>query len=143
MKSFNPTFWADFRAGFISFLIALPLSIGIALASGAPASAGLLAAIVGGVLGSFVGSGHVMINGPAAGLIVVVLDSVRELGFSKTLAAIFFAGLLQIALGFFKAGRWMVGMPTSVIHGMLASIGVTIVAKQIYVLLGTLRTSKV
>ena len=96
----------DLLSGFILFLIALPLSVGISLASGAPATAGILSAIVGGILGTFLSGGHVMINGPAAGLIVVVLTSVQELGkgnnelgFKLTLAAIVCAGIIQILLG--------------------------------------------
>lgn len=127
---------ADLVSGFIVFLIALPLSIGIALASGAPPMAGLYSAILGGVLGSFLSGGHVTIFGPAAGLIVVVLHSVHVLGWPSTSAAIFFAGLMQVVLGVLKSGRLASCVPGAVIHGLLASIGVTIIVKQFFVLSG-------
>ncbi|NDG25935.1 MAG: SulP family inorganic anion transporter, partial [Proteobacteria bacterium] len=94
-------------------------------------------------LGTFLSGGHVMINGPAAGLIVVVLTSVQELGkgnnelgFKLTLAAIVCAGIIQILLGLLRLGKFGLAAPANVIHGMLASIGVTIITKQIYVLCG-------
>lgn len=130
------TFKADFGAGFSVALVALPLSIGIALASGAPASAGLIAAIVGGVIGSWMGGGYVTINGPAAGLIVIVLEAVTNLGFQGMLGAAVVAGALQIAFGLFKLGRKGSAFPVSVIHGMMAAIGVIIIAKQTHILIG-------
>jgi MFS superfamily sulfate permease-like transporter len=140
---FRQNWKTELTSGFILFLIALPLSIGISLASGAPPTAGILAAIVGGLLGSFIGTGHVMINGPAAGLIVVVLTSIQELGqgnaqsgFKLTLAAIVMAGLIQIGLGALRLGSLGILAPVQVIHGMLASIGITVMTKQIYVLCG-------
>ncbi|NBW97970.1 SulP family inorganic anion transporter [bacterium] len=130
-------------SGFIVFLVALPLSIGISLASGAPATAGIFAAVVGGILGSLMGGGHVMINGPAAGLIVVILTSIQTLGqgdvqagFKLTLAAIVFSGVIQVVLGVFRLGSLGFLAPVQVIHGMLASIGVTVIVKQVYVLCG-------
>jgi MFS superfamily sulfate permease-like transporter len=136
-------------AGFILFLIALPLSVGISIASGAPPVAGILAAVVGGILGSMVGSGNVSINGPAAGLIVVVLTSIQVLGkgdavegFKLTLAAIVLAGAMQIAMGLFRLGAVALAAPTSVIHGMLTAIGVIIMAKQVHVVLGVQPTAK-
>jgi len=140
---FKQNWRTEVLSGFILFLVALPLSIGISLASGAPPTAGILAAIVGGILGSLIGTGHVMINGPAAGLIVVVLTAVQELGqgnaqtgFALTLAAIVVSGLIQILLGLLKLGSLGMLAPVQVIHGMLASIGVTVMTKQIYVLCG-------
>lgn len=142
-QEFRKNMKPDLLAGFILFLIALPLSVGISLASGAPATAGLLSAIVGGILGTFFCGGHVMINGPAAGLIVVVLTSIQQLGngdatvgFKLTLAAIIVAGVLQIVLGLIRAGTLGLCVPINVLHGMLAAIGVTIVVKQIFVLAG-------
>lgn len=140
---------ADLTAGFVIFLIALPLSIGIALAAGVPASAGILSAVLGGILGTFFTGSHVVINGPAAGLIVVVLGSVQSLGsgdpvlgFKRTLAAIIIAGCLQVLMGFFKLGRLAFLAPSSVVHGMLSAIGVIILIKQIPVLFGTFPQSK-
>jgi len=133
----------DFSAGFSVALVALPLSIGIALASGAPPSAGLIAAIIGGIIGSWLGGSHVTINGPAAGLIVIVLDAITALGkgdalagFKGMLAASVVAGGLQIAFGLLKLGRKGSAFPTSVVHGMMAAIGLTIIAKQLHVMIG-------
>jgi MFS superfamily sulfate permease-like transporter len=134
---------ADIVSGMVIFLIALPLSIGIALAAGAPASAGILAAILGGILGTFFTGAHVVINGPAAGLIVVVLGAVQSLGgddpvlgFKRTLAVVIVAGFLQVVLGLFRMGRLAFLAPSSVVHGMLSAIGVIIIIKQIPVLFG-------
>lgn len=140
---------SDILSGFIIFLIALPLCIGIALASGAPPMAGLFAGIVGGIVASLLGGSYVTINGPAAGLIAVVVNSINvlgggdaQLGFELTLAAIVIAGLLQIILGLLKAGNLNVYFPGSVIHGMMAAIGIIIISKQVHVLLGVTPQSK-
>ncbi|MGZ3804767.1 MAG: SulP family inorganic anion transporter [Pseudobdellovibrionaceae bacterium] len=142
-KDFKNNWKADLNAGFILFLIAVPLSVGIAMASGAPPSAGLIAAIIGGIVGSFLGGGHININGPAAGLIVIILSSIQllghgdpALGFKYTLAAITMAGVLQLFFGKFGWARLGLAFPSSVIHGMLTAIGVIIFVKQIHVGLG-------
>lgn len=135
--------------GFTIFLIALPLCIGIALASGAPPTAGLLAGIVGGTLVSLFSSTKLAINGPAAGLIVIVLAAVEDmgkgdnlLGFRYTLYAIFIAGLIQILLGYLRAGIIALLLPTNVIHGMLCGIGFIIFAKQIHPAFGVVPQAK-
>ena len=137
----------DIVSGFVIFLIALPLSIGIALAAGAPASAGILSAILGGIIGTIITGTHITINGPAAGLIVVISSSIISLGngdlvlgFKRTLAATVVAGVLQILLGLFRMGRLAFLCPTSVVHGMLAAIGAIIMVKQLPVLLGVIPT---
>lgn len=134
---------SDLYAGFSVFLIALPLCLGIATASGFPPMSGIIAAIVGGLLVSRINGSQLTITGPAAGLIVVIFNAVASLGggdhwagYRYTLAAVVVAGLLQIVLGYFKAGRLAGFFPASVAHGMLAAIGLIIIVKQLPVIAG-------
>lgn len=122
----------DLPAGLVVFLIALPLCLGIALASGAPLFAGMIAGIVGGlVVGSLSGS-HTSVSGPAAGLTAVVLVSIQQLGsFEAFLLAMVVAGVFQMILGFAKAGMIANYFPSNVIKGMLTGIGIIIILKQI------------
>lgn len=140
-KDYNWT--VDVKAGLVVFLISLPLSLGISLASGAPSSAGIISAILGGLLGAYLGGSYVTINGPAAGLIVVVLSAIQTLGagdpmtgFRRMLACVVVVGVLQIISGLLKAGRFAALFPVSVVHGMLTAIGLIIMIKQAHTFLG-------
>ena len=122
----------DLPASIVVFLVAVPLCLGIALASGAPLFAGIIAGIVGGIVVGALSGSPLGVSGPAAGLAVIVLTAIEDLGaFEIFLAAVVLSGLIQIALGFLKAGVIGYYFPTSVIKGMLAGIGVIIVLKQI------------
>ncbi|MFN0015893.1 MAG: SulP family inorganic anion transporter [Saprospiraceae bacterium] len=122
----------DLPASIVVFLIALPLCLGIALASGAPLFSGMIAGIVGGVVIGWLSNSHTSVSGPAAGLTAVVLVSIQQLGsFQTFLLAVVVAGLLQLLLGMAKAGSLANFFPSSVIKGMLSGIGIIIILKQI------------
>lgn len=138
------TWRADAVSGFLVFLIALPLCFSIAMASGFPPMAGILSAVIGGLVVSRIGGARLTITGPAAGLITVLFSAVHTLGqgdtfagYRYTLAAIVVAGILQILLGVFRGGRLATFFPAAIAHGMLAAIGIIIIARQIHVLVGT------
>ncbi len=123
---------ADFASGLVVFLVALPLCLGIALASGAPLFAGIISGIVGGIVVGYLSQSHISVSGPAAGLTAIVLTAITDLGsFELFLLAGVLAGVIQLLLGFIKAGSISNYFPTSVIEGMLAGIGVIIFLKQI------------
>ncbi|MCP4456937.1 MAG: SulP family inorganic anion transporter [Cytophagales bacterium] len=122
----------DFPSSLVVLLVALPLCLGIALASGAPLFSGIIAGIIGGVVVGFVSGSHTGVSGPAAGLAVVVLNAITELGsFELFLVAIILAGVIQIILGILKGGIIAYYFPSSVISGMLAGIGIIIFLKQL------------
>lgn len=133
----SATVLVDLKAGLVVFFVALPLCLGIALASGAPLVSGLLAGIIGGVVVGLFSGSHTSVSGPAAGLSAVVAAQILSLGsFSAFLTAVILAGLIQIALGLAKGGFIAAFFPSSVIKGLLAAIGVIIILKQIPHLVG-------
>ncbi|NME69465.1 SulP family inorganic anion transporter [Flammeovirga aprica] len=122
----------DLPASIVVFLVAMPLCLGIALASGAPLFSGIIAGIVGGIIVSLVSGSALGVSGPAAGLAVIVLNAIHDLGtFETFLLAVVFAGVFQIILGVLKAGVIGYYFPSSVIKGMLSGIGLIIFLKQI------------
>ena len=127
----------DLTAGIVVFLIAIPLCLGIAMASNAPLFSGLLAGIVGGIVVGVLSGSHTSVSGPAAGLTAIVAAQVTELGsFETFLLAVVIAGLIQIVLGLARAGSLSGFFPSSVVQGLLAAIGVILILKQIPHLLG-------
>jgi MFS superfamily sulfate permease-like transporter len=123
---------SDFASGLVVFLVALPLCLGIAMASGAPLFSGIISGIVGGIIVGYLSKSHISVSGPAAGLTAIILTAITDLGaFDIFLTAVFIAGLIQLALGFIKAGTISNYFPTNVIEGMLAGIGIIIIMKQL------------
>lgn len=123
---------SDFASGLVVFLVALPLCLGIAMASGAPLFSGIIAGVVGGIVVGFLSKSHLSVSGPAAGLTAIILTGVSDLGaFNLVLTAVIIAGAIQLLLGFIKAGSISNYFPTNVIEGMLAGIGVIIILKQL------------
>ncbi len=122
----------DLPSSVVVFLVALPLCLGIALASGAPLFAGLIAGIVGGIVVGFVSGSQLSVSGPAAGLTVIVLGGIAQLGsYQIFLLALVLAGVFQLVLGLIKAGTIGNYFPSSVIEGMLAAIGLILILKQL------------
>lgn len=123
---------SDLPAGIVVFLVALPLCLGIALASGAPFFSGMIAGIVGGLVVTSISNSQLSVSGPAAGLAAIVLVSIQQLGaFNIFLLAVVLAGVIQVVLGFLKAGTISNYFPSNVIKGMLTAIGILIILKQI------------
>lgn len=122
----------DFPSSLVVFFVALPLCLGIALASGAPLFSGIIAGIVGGIVVGSISNSQLGVSGPAAGLTVIVLSAIQQLNsFEMFLMAVVLAGLFQIVLGFLRAGIIGYYFPSSVIKGMLTAIGIIIILKQI------------
>nr|WP_294907836.1 SulP family inorganic anion transporter [uncultured Lacibacter sp.] len=132
MKLETKYFKTDLLAGLVVFLVALPLCLGIALASGAPLFSGIITGVIGGIVVGFLSGSNLSVTGPAAGLTAIVLAGITTLGsFDLFLLAVVIAGALQLILGFIKAGSISSYFPSNVIEGMLTGIGVIIILKQI------------
>ncbi|TNE69901.1 hypothetical protein EP331_13580 [bacterium] len=122
----------DIPAGLVVFLVAIPLCLGIALASGAPLFSGIITGVIGGIVVGLLSGSHLSVSGPAAGLTVIVLNAIATLGsFEAFLVAVVLAGVLQIAAGYINAGIIGHYFPSSVIKGMLAAIGIILILKQL------------
>jgi carbonic anhydrase len=131
-KSLSANLKSDLSASIVVFLVAVPLCLGIALASGAPFFSGLIAGIVGGIVIGTLSNSQLSVSGPAAGLTAIVLAAITKLGaFEVFLAAVVLAGFIQLVLGFIRAGSIANYFPGSVIKGMLSGIGIIIIIKQI------------
>ena len=131
LQYYSKNLGQDIPAGLVVFLVALPLCLGISLASGAPPLSGIITGILGGLLVAWLSGSSLSVSGPAAGLAVIVFEGIEKLGFEAFLLAGVIAGLMQLTLGFLKAGVIALYVPSSVIRGMLAAIGLTLILKQI------------
>ncbi|MCF7559545.1 SulP family inorganic anion transporter [Sabulilitoribacter multivorans] len=135
LKAFFKAIPQNIFSGFVVSLIALPLGLGLAMASDAPPISGVIAAIVGGIVVSILGGSHVTIAGPGNGLVGVILVAITTLGLESTYVAIICSGVLLILLGFFRMGTLADFFPSSAIQGMLAAIGLIILGKQFHIML--------
>ncbi|MET8578211.1 SulP family inorganic anion transporter [Streptomyces sp. NPDC005012] len=127
---------ADLSASVTVFLISLPLSLGIALATGAPLQAGLVAAAAGSLVAGRLGGAPLTVSGPTAGLTVVTADLIQQYGWRTTCAVTILAGVTQVALGWLRVARTALAVSPAIVHGMLAGIGVTIAVAQLHIVLG-------
>ncbi|MFE1286297.1 SulP family inorganic anion transporter [Streptomyces sp. NPDC058751] len=134
---------ADLSASISVFLIALPLSLGIALATGAPLQAGLVAAAVGGMVAGRLGGSPLQVSGPAAGLTLVTAELIQHYGWRATCAITVMAGAAQLGLGCLRVARTALAVSPAIVHGMLAGIGVTIAVAQLHIVLGGVPQSSV
>ena len=131
----QPKFTGDILPSIIVFLVALPLCMGIAIASGMPPASGLITGIIGGILVGAISGSPLQVSGPAAGLAVLVAQIVQEHGVNALGPIILVAGAMQLAAGFLKAGQWFRAISPAVIYGMLSGIGILIFASQFHVML--------
>ncbi|GAA2346046.1 SulP family inorganic anion transporter [Streptomyces cuspidosporus] len=128
------TFRADFTASLVVFLVAVPLCVGVAVASGVPAELGLITGIVGGLVTGLLPGSSLQVSGPAAGLTVLVYEAVEEYGLAALGVLVLISGLLQLAMGVLRLGRWFRAISVAVVQGMLAGIGLVLIAGQLYAL---------
>ena len=131
MKLSTKTFKTDILSGTVVFLVALPLCLGIAVATGAPPFAGIITGVIGGIVVGMLSSSHVSVSGPAAGLIAINLAAITNLGYETFLLAVVLAGAIQLSLGIAKAGGISSYFPSGVIEGMLTAIGIIIIKKEL------------
>jgi MFS superfamily sulfate permease-like transporter len=129
-------YWADLGASVVVFLVALPLCVGVAVASGVPAELGIVTGVVGGIVVGLLPGSSLQVSGPAAGLTVLVADAVNRHGLPALGVIVLGAGLLQVLLGLARCGRWFRAISPSVVQGMLAGIGLVLVLGQLYPLMG-------
>ncbi|MBT5926203.1 MAG: bifunctional SulP family inorganic anion transporter/carbonic anhydrase [Verrucomicrobia bacterium] len=135
--NYKESFTKDFSAGLVVFLVALPLCLGIALASNAPLISGIIAGVVGGLVVAWTSGSHTSVSGPAAGLTAIVYAQISNLGsYEAFLCAVILAGVFQLIMGWVKAGSLAAFFPSSVIKGLLAAIGIILILKQIPHLFG-------
>ncbi|WFB08100.1 SulP family inorganic anion transporter [Streptomyces sp. LX-29] len=127
-------FRADFTASLVVFLVAVPLCVGVAVASGVPAELGLITGIVGGLITGLLPGSSLQVSGPAAGLTVLVYEAVDEYGLGTLGVLVLAAGALQLAMGLLRLGRWFRAISVAVVQGMLAGIGLVLIAGQLYAL---------
>lgn len=129
------TLLPDFNASIVVFLVALPLCMGIAIASGVPPEKGLVTGIIGGIVVGLLSGSPLQVSGPAAGLAVIVFEAVQDFGIASLGPILLLAGLLQAAAGLLRVGVWFRAVSPAVVHGMLAGIGALIVIGQLHVLI--------
>src|SRR5262245_56977268 len=137
--AFSRAWWTerltcDLPASFVVFLVALPLSMGIAIASGAPVTAGLVTGIVGGIVAGLLAGAPLQVSGPAAGLTVIVYQCIQEYGIEELGVVVLLAGASQVLAGLFGLGQWFRAVSPAVVQGMLAGIGILIVGSQFHVM---------
>ncbi|WP_328828051.1 SulP family inorganic anion transporter [Streptomyces sp. NBC_00252] len=135
-KTTFPYLRQDFAASLVVFLVALPLCVGVAVASGVPAELGLVTGIVGGIVTGLMRGSSLQVSGPAAGLTVLVFEAVREYGLPALGVIVLITGLLQVLMGVLKLGRYFRAISVSVVEGMLAGIGLVLIAGQLYSVAG-------
>ena len=125
----------DFLASIIVFLVAMPLAIGISIACGLPIYCGIISGIIGGIVVGALSGNSLQVSGPAAGLILIVVDILNTLGAEKLFLIIFVVGLMQILFGFLALGKWFRAISPAIIQGMLAGIGISIFLSQFHIML--------
>ena len=129
----SSTFGKDFFSSIVVFLVAIPLCLGVAIASGMPPEAGLITGIIGGLVVGMIGGSPLQVSGPAAGLVVLIFELHQEHGMEALGLIVMMAGLMQIAVGLLKTGHWFRAISPAVVYGMLAGIGVLIMSSQLHV----------